>query len=173
MPTLRLTRGDLRKALPSGLSPSTVGALLVRCSVVCHLPQVGGGGGTEVGVLVSHSRCGKEDVGPGLGEAGPYCLVPIVSLSVEWGQVGQPYRACGGETGAGRRLGQAQGLATSLSGSREGEASSRERTELGGWSAPYHRAEGCSQALVAGCRTAEQPGSGSPCSQPSVERPWV
>lgn len=44
VPTLRLTRGDLRKALPSGLSPSTVGALLVRCSVVCHLPQVGGGG---------------------------------------------------------------------------------------------------------------------------------
>lgn len=57
--------------------------------------------GTEVRVLVIRSHCGEEGLGPGLGEAGPYCLVPqppSVSLSIEWGQVGHPYRVCGSKT---------------------------------------------------------------------------
>lgn len=51
MSTLRLTQGDLRKALPSGLSLSVVGALSVRDSVLGHLPQVLYGAQVLCGVL--------------------------------------------------------------------------------------------------------------------------
>ena len=33
--------------------------------------------GREVRVLVTHPHYSEEDLGPGLGETGPYCLVPV------------------------------------------------------------------------------------------------
>lgn len=111
MPTLRLTHGDLRKALPHGQR--------LTGEVFCGVSPVSGAMcGTEVRVLVIRSHCGEEDLGPGFGEAGPYCLVPqppSVSLSIEWGQVGHPYRVCGSKT-----EGQAGGWT-----SREGRRGSR------------------------------------------------
>lgn len=85
MPTLRLTQGDLRKALPSGLSlcgRSLIGKVFYGMS-----PASGVVWGTEVRVLVTHSHCSEGDLGPGLGGGailpGPH-LCPCLYNEDKW-----------------------------------------------------------------------------------------